>query len=388
MLSIFAPHFFNWTEQLRNSGHEVYWMDIFDSNTQVPQIDFVHQITGWRYKLDYPGRYYLKKQAPAVARLINFFNERDLQKQLDKKLREIQPDVVHSFVMYLATAPLREVMKKHSNIRWIYSSWGSDLYYYRKKKKELEEMNKTFPELNYMFTDCYRDYQIALENGFSGKFLGVFPGGGGFNFNLTDHLMQEQDLRNIILVKGYQGLHGRCIPVLKALWEIKEKINSYEVIVFGAGKEVYDFIEQSPLKNWHVLQVLGNLSHLKVMQLMGEAYLYIGNSLSDGTPNTLLEAIVMGAFPVQSNPGGATAETIEEGKNGFLITNPEAEDEIAFKIRRALSEKNIVVEGVKYNLREIKPRLERGRVRERVLSKYRCIEQNIKLAAESNAERY
>ena len=50
MLSIFAPHFFNWTEQLRDSGHEIYWLDIKDSNTHVKQIDFVEQIIGWRYK--------------------------------------------------------------------------------------------------------------------------------------------------------------------------------------------------------------------------------------------------------------------------------------------------------------------------------------------------
>lgn len=377
MLSIFAPHFLNWTEQLKDSGHEVYWLDIFDSNTRVPQIKFVHQITGWRYKWNYPGRYFLKRKAPSVTRVINKLNERDFEKFLDEKLREIKPDVVHSFVMYLATAPVRKVMQQHPNINWIYSSWGSDLYYYRHKEKELQEMRRTFPELHYMFADCRRDYQIAVENGFSGEFLGVFPGGGGFNFSATDHLMLPLTSRNVILVKGYQGIHGRCIPVLKALWELREIFKGLEVVVFGAGDEVFNYVERNPLKNWEVLEVFGNLPHSEVMKLLGQALLYIGNSLSDGTPNTLLEAIIMGAFPLQSNPGGATAELIQHGKNGLLIFNPEDEEEIVSLITKALSEKNILIDGVEYNLREIKPKLERELVKKKVLEKYSYIEQNL-----------
>lgn len=378
MLSIFAPHFFNWTEQLKDSGHEIYWLDIFDSGTRVPQIDFVHQINGWRYRWNYPGRYFLKRKAPKVTRLINNLNERDLKKFLEEKLREIKPDVVHSFVMYLATAPVREVMQRHPQIKWIYSSWGSDLYYYRKKERELTEMRQTFPNLDYMFTDCRRDYQIAVENGFSGEFLGVFPGGGGFDFSVTDQWMLPLASRNMILVKGYQGLHGRCIPVLKALWELRENLQNLEVIVFGAGNEVLNYVESNPLKHWEKLEVFGTLPHSEVMKRMGQALLYIGNSLSDGTPNTLLEALVMGAFPLQSNPGGATAELIEDGKNGFLIGNPEDEDEIAGLIVKALSEKVIIHKGVEYNLREVKPKLERELVKKKVLEKYRYIEQNLK----------
>lgn len=378
MVSIFAPHFFNWTEQLKDSGHEVYWLDVFDSNTYVEKIDFVKQIIGWRYKWDYPGRYFLKRASPTLTDLINLFNERNLQKTLSSVIEEIKPDVVHSFVMYLSTAPILEVMRQNPDLKWIYSSWGSDLYFYRKRQKELGEMEQTFPELDYMFADCLRDHKIALQHGFSGEFLGVFPGGGGFDFNLTDEFIQPVGSRNVILVKGYQGLHGRCIPVLNALWKIREVLKDYKIIVFGAGEEVKEHVLKSQLTEWELLEVYGVLDHSRVMELMGEAFLYIGNSLSDGTPNTLLEAIIMGAFPVQSNPGGATAELIQDGKNGFLIANPEAEDEIAELLQKVLSQKTIIIEGVNYNLQEIKPNLEKEEVKEKVLDKYRFVEENLK----------
>ena len=201
MLSIFAPHFFNWTEQLRDSGHEVYWLDVYDSNTKVKQIDFVEQILGWRYKWNYPGRYLLKSKAPGITRFINIFNERNFREQLEKQIRRIKPDVVHSFVMYLGGAPALPVMKKFPNLKWAYTAWGSDMYYYQHQPKHLEDMKETLAQMDYMFADCQRDYSIAQEHGFKGRFLGVFPGGGGFDFKSLDPLIKDKGNRNIILIK-------------------------------------------------------------------------------------------------------------------------------------------------------------------------------------------
>lgn len=69
---------------------------------------------------------------------------------------------------------------------------------------------------------------------------------------------------------------------------------------------------------------------------MGKSLIYIGNSNSDGMPNTMLEAIFMGAFPVQSNPGGVTAELIQHGVNGLLIEDCEDVDQMVFVIKSSL----------------------------------------------------
>lgn len=69
---------------------------------------------------------------------------------------------------------------------------------------------------------------------------------------------------------------------------------------------------------------------------MGKSLIYIGNSDSDGMPNTMLEAIFMGAFPVQSNPGGVTAELIQHGVNGLLIEDCEDVGQMVFVIKSSL----------------------------------------------------
>ena len=95
-------------------------------------------------------------------------------------------------------------------------------------------------------------------------------------------------------------------------------------------------MKQSPLKSWDNFEILGKIPHEEVLKLMGKSLIYIGNSDSDGMPNTMLEAIFMGAFPIQSNPGGATAELIQNGVNGLLIEDCEDEKEIKKLILQAI----------------------------------------------------
>jgi len=378
MVSIFAPHFFNWTEQLRESGHEVYWLDVYDSNTKVEKIDFVHQIIGWRYKFDYPGRYFIKKNIPKLNKLINKINERRLSEVFEKTLLEIKPNVVQSFVMYSACVPLYNVMNKYPKVQWIYSAWGNDLYFYQNENQELQDMKRVLPILDYMFADCERDYKIAKKYGFQGEFIGVFPGGGGYDFGSYNPYIKPFSQRKIILIKGYQHKFGRCNKVLEAIITLKEQLSSYQIVVFAANKSVLDFSKQKQLNNWENLTIYGQLSHYEVLRLMGESQIYIGNSISDGMPNTLLEAIIMGAFPIQSNPGGATEELIINGENGFIIEYPEDIVEIANQIERAIVNPEFIIKAIEYNLSNIKPMLERNYIQKKVLEKYKLVEQDLK----------
>lgn len=378
MVSIFAPHFFNWTEQLRESGHEVYWLDVFDSNTRVEKIDFVHQIIGWRYKLDYPGRYFIKNKIPSLNTLINQVNERCLSEFFEKTLREIKPDVVQSFVLQTGGYPILKIMKKHPQITWLFSAWGNDLYYRQQNSKDLKNIKRTLPEFNYMFTDCLRDHHVAKSHGFKGKFLGAFPGGGGYDLNEYNSDIIPFELRKNILIKGYQSHLGRCNVILEAIVKQKQVLSNYKIIVFGGNDKVKKFIDKNKLSSWGNFVFFELIPHREVLKLMGESLLYIGNSLSDGMPNTLLEAIIMGAFPIQSDPGGATAELIEDGKNGLLIKNPEDPEEIFKLIQAALNNPSKMQEGVEYNFNEVRPRLEREYVKRQVLSKYDLIEKNLK----------
>ena len=76
-----------------------------------------------------------------------------------------------------------------------------------------------------------------------------------------------------------------------------------------------------------------------MLNLFGTARTYVGVSLSDGISTSLLEAMAMGAFPIQTNTSCAE-EWIEDGITGKLIEpNQEA---VRNSLRLALSNDSFV----------------------------------------------
>ncbi len=373
MVSMFANHFFNWTNQLKNSGHEVYWIDVFDNGSKVENIGWVHQTVNWKRRIDFPGRQTLKKSVPSLYKMMENLNERQLSNIVEKKIKEINPDVVQSFVLFSGCAPILEVMRKYSNIKWIYSAWGNDLFYFQNEPEYLKDIKAVLPRINYMFADCYRDYEIASKYGFRGEFLGVFPGGGGYSFELEEEIVPLRE-RKIILIKGYQKLFGECIKVLQALEGIEKELAGFQIMVFGADENAMEYIVKHKLERKQNFRVQNDIGRTELMKLMGKSLVYIGNSISDGTPNTMLEALIMGAFPIQSNPGRVTEEWITPGVNGSLIQDPMNVMEIQHHILKAVNNLDFLEKAVQYNFEKIKPQLERETITRNVLQKYASVE--------------
>ena len=110
---------------------------------------------------------------------------------------------------------------------------------------------------------------------------------------------------------------------------------------------------------------------------MGKSLVYIGNSISDGMPNTVLEAIVMGVFPIQSNPGNATSEIIIDGENGFLIKDPENSQEIMQHISRAIGNLQLLSNANEINTQIAKDRLDYDSNKKKVIGLYHNIEKEM-----------
>ncbi|MFB3389167.1 glycosyltransferase [Flavobacterium sp. LAR06] len=369
MVSIPSLHFFRWTSQLQDSGHEVYWFDITGMSARVERLNWVTQKTNWKLKWNYPGRIFLKSKFPEINYKIQKINERETAKVFEEYLNEIKPDVVHSFALYLSCTPIISIMEKYSTQKWIYSSWGSDMFYFQNDSKYLKDIKWVLPRVNYLFTDCKRDYVIAKKYGFAGDFLGVFPGGGGFDLAHMEQFKFPEKQRKIILIKGFQGRSGRAISVLKAVELLEKELSNYTIVVFGSDNETLDYSKRSKLKDWLNFQIKGKMTHNEVIQLMGQSKIYIGNSNSDGIPNTLLEAICMDVYPIQSNPGGATAEIINHGVNGLLIENCEDVSEIKSNILDAIA----CVPKINQDLKKLQKELEFEYLKGKVQDSYNSL---------------
>jgi len=334
-ISIRSIHSQRWIENVDVNQHELFWFDI-TSRGKMKFSQNVTQITDWRKrKIKYiKGEHFLRKKLPWLYNLIEPFLQVSIAEQLEILIQELNPDVIHSFEMQSCSYPLVEVLNKYKNIPWIYSCWGSDLFYYQNFESHNSKINQVLQRVNFLQTDCKRDIVIAKSLGFKGVSLDVIPGGGGFDLDKLQRFKSPINQRKIILVKGYEHKFGRALNVLKALSELKEITSIYEVVIFACHPIVIDYVKNNALPFTTLSKEA--LSHQEVLELMGKSLLYIGNSISDGMPNTLLEAIIMGAFPIQSNPGGATLEVIF-ADNGLLIENPESVLEIKTLILKALT---------------------------------------------------
>lgn len=366
LVSMNSIHFRRWSDQLRDSGHEVYWFDIRDQG-YAPSMSWMTQVTGWKKGfLKKRGRTFLKNKFPRLfdALVDRFDNKVDTA--FEKAIQEIQPDVVHSFALYLSCLPILEVMNKKQQIRWIYSSWGSDLYNKSNKPNYNFEVTSVLKRVDFLITDCKRDQGIAYKMGFNGKMLGVFPGGGGFK--LKQFLAYRKPIkdRNILLIKGYENLLGKASRVLKAL-DLISIPDDLQIIFFGCTNNFKLEYEDC----YSDISFLTSVPHNRIMELMGTSLIYIGNSVSDGMPNTLLEAICMGAFPIQSNPGGATAEVISHEVNGLLIENALDINEIAALICRAVNDSQMVQQAFECNQILAQEQLNYDIIKKGVLDLYR-----------------
>lgn len=371
IVSMPSIHVTRWVSQLEHAGFDVYWFNVHgtDKNTKLP---WVQQKVNWKLKWDYPGRTFLKKRIPILHKVLQRLFSNDTAVVFESYLKDVQPDVVHSFALYVAATPIVEVMERHKHLKWVYSSWGSDLFYFKNLPTYLKDIKRVLQRVDFLFTDCKRDYQIAKDLGFKGTFLEVFPGGGGFDFDSYNQHIQPVSERSVILVKGYQGRSGRAIPVLKALQDISEMLKDYHVVIFGADKDVVDYLEiYEPSYSFKVFAKSAFLPHEDIMKLMGQALLYIGNSNSDGMPNTLLEAICMGAFPIQSNPGGVTEEVITNKLNGVLIEDCENEFQIQELIKTTLVDREMIEKAQAFNLENIKPKYRRSAIIKDVIKTYK-----------------
>ncbi|SHL54123.1 glycosyltransferase [Flavobacterium xanthum] len=335
-VSMHSIHAIRWIENLQDTTHELYWFDV-TGNGKLNTLNKVHQLTNWKNRKipNLKGEYFLRKNYSSLYNLLNPFLEVTANEYLEKIILEIQPDLIHSFEMHTCSYPILKTMIKFKHIKWLYSCWGNDLYFNRQIPKDLKTIKRMLARIDFLHTDCQRDFEIAKSLGFMGDFYGVIPTGGGYDLTYYKDYALSFEERRIILIKGYEHLFGRGLNVIKALQLANNLLLNYEVVVFGAHQEVIDFIDLNKLP----YKTFGrhDLSQMELIKLMGKSILYIGNSISDGMPNTLLEAIIMQAFPIQSNPGNATAEIIENKKNGLVINDSNDVNEIKDKIVFALT---------------------------------------------------
>lgn len=231
--------------------------------------------------------------------------------RLARLIGKLRPDIVHTLEMqsagYMAVESRRILEKSGAKFPpWIYSSWGSDIYYYSQQPEHVARVRSVLRSCDYYISDCQRDVKLARDFGFQGEILGVFPVAGGYDISrmLTFRQSGSVSDRKTIALKGYQGiLGGRAIEALRAIELCTSELRGYEIIIYSPSPETVAMAGQMSKRTGIPVRLLTQSPHDDILRIMGGARIAISVGIRDGVPNAMLEAMVMGAFPIQSDTG-------------------------------------------------------------------------------------
>ena len=238
------------------------------------------------------------------------------------------------------------------NTRIITTNWGSDIYWFQKYERHQKQITELMKASHLYSAECHRDLALATKYGFEGKFLDVAPNAGGIPSEFLSRDLIPPSSRSIILVKGYETFVGRASIALAAISEISNELKDYEVILYSANRKTFRSVlrirEETNLNIRAIPKK--RLTHSEMLNLFGKARAYVGVSLSDGISTSLLEAMAMGAFPIQTNTSCAD-EWIVDGITGELI-EPNQE-EVKNSLRQALNSDSLVDQASVINRQKI-----------------------------------
>jgi glycosyltransferase involved in cell wall biosynthesis len=253
---------------------------------------------------------------------------------------------------------------------WIVQNWGNDIQFFGPLKDHRDRIREILATCDYYDCECHRDVGLARQYGFVGQVLNVLPVSGGYDVEQCQAMRQpgKTSSRRVIAVKGYEGVFGRAFTTLRAIEMAAKVLKGFSIEVYLARTGVPEAAEFLSLRTGIPVSIVPPSPHEEIMRLHGRARVSIGISVSDGISQSLLEAMVMGSFPIQSNTAAA-GEWVTDGKSGFVVPAEDVQA-ISAAIERAVTEDALVDEAAETNLRVAHERLDLAVTIPEIMGKY------------------
>jgi hypothetical protein len=224
---------------------------------------------------------------------------------LKAAIKSFQPIVVHSLELQNAGyVTLRALSAgKPKGLKLLVTNWGSDIFWFQRFPKHRTKLQKLLQLADVYSAECERDVVLARNLGFTGHAMPVIPNAGGFSeadFAIPRIAPSE---RKTIALKGYHGWVGRAKVSLEAVREMAEELQGYKIIVYSANRSVLKLAKQISKQTGLEIKAFGKgtMSHKQVLEMFAKSKIYVGLSESDGNSTSMLEAMAMGAIPVQTS---------------------------------------------------------------------------------------
>ncbi|MBW6473477.1 MAG: glycosyltransferase [Anaerolineaceae bacterium] len=296
------------------------------------------------------------------------------QQQLLEIISESKPDLVHALrIPYegmLASITPQE-------IPLLISIWGNDFTLHANANRKMKNLTEqVMQRADGVLADVYRDISLAHQWGFSeNKPALVVPGGGGILFNeieaakkvVNPDLNLPADAPVIVNPRGIRA-YAQTDVFFQSIPLVLEKLPNAIFLCPGMKDkpEAHQWVERLGINN-HVL-LFPTMPQDILWSTFHRSQISVSITTHDGTPNTLLETMACGCFPIVGDIE-SLREWITPGVNGFLVS-PHNPKELSEAIVSAINNSEIRQKAKKFNKELLIARADADLVRDKLASFY------------------
>lgn len=274
--------------------------------------------------------------------------------RLRRFIETVKPDLIHAMRI-----PYEGMLAadSYTGRPLIVSTWGNDFTWHAPSTRLMSHYTRwTMKVVDALHTDCFRDLRLAREWGFdTAKPSLVVPGNGGIRSEVFYPPVKPVEEPVVINPRGLRpyvrnDMFFKAIPMVLA----RQPDAKFIFAAMAGELQAVQWIRE--LHIGHAVQLLPALPHADMAEIFRRAQIVASPSLHDGTPNSLLEGMACGCFPVAGDLE-SIREWITPNENGLLFdtTNPGS---IANTLISAIENKNLRDEAAGLNQNIIAARAE------------------------------
>jgi glycosyltransferase involved in cell wall biosynthesis len=282
-------------------------------------------------------------------------------RRADSLIRRIQPDLIHALRI-----PFEGILAASANTQGplILSSWGNDFTLHARSSPGMGRLTRrALRRADGLITDCQNDVGNARDWGYSPeKETLVVPGNGGVRTDIfhpnrvpapspRSRIWLESIPEASPVVINPRGIRSyvRNDTFFEALPAILAEFPQTVFLCPGMAGEPEAEAWSRRLDVGRSIRLLPRLQAEEMAAVFRRADVSVSPSEHDGTPNTLLEAMACGCFPVAGDLV-SIREWIEPGANGLLF-NPARPESLVQAVLEALGAPALLARAAEVNTR-------------------------------------
>jgi len=291
-------------------------------------------------------------------------------KDLRDLLTDISPDLVHA--MRIPFEGIIAAISTPSETPLVTSVWGNDLDWVARQGRFIARQTRdVIRRTDGLHCDCFRDVHLAEHEWLLEKKTPtiVLPSSGGVKRTLFYPGKAESSIREqlgipkdafvVINPRGFRGyVHNETF--FKAIPSVIKQIPN--VIFLCSAMQNNSFAEKwvRKLGIAAAVRLLPTVPREQMADYFRLASVSVSPSIYDGTPNSLIESMACGCFPVAGDIE-AVREWIVDQENG-LLCDPRNTDSVAQAIVRALTDQGLQDSAREINIRLVDERADYDKV--------------------------